>query len=940
MQKQKLINRVFAGLAFVASLFVYLRTIAPTTSFWDCGEFITCSYILGIPHPPGAPFYLLIGRIFTMLPLAADIGLRVNIVSALSSALTVMFLYLIIVRLIKQWRGQPKDGFDMLILVASGLIGALGFALTDTFWFNAVEAEVYAISMFFTSSIVWLILVWLEKADEPGSERYLLIIAYLIGLAIAVHLLMVLALPAIFMVIFFKYLDSKNRAVTLKKFATYIGITLLVAFVVLAIGLSAGIPFKINLAIIGAILVAIGFWTSDKEGAISFRLYMFFLVATGVAFGAIYPGTVQYIPRLAGALGYWVLLAVILIVLAGIIFALRNKYKVLSVSLMALMLILTGYSTYTMIYIRSNLDPAVDENDPESIHKMVSYLNREQYGTWGTLPRRYRGLPPDWQFNYENQSANYETYNFGKQMQFMWNYQLNKMYWRYFGWQFIGKGDTIGADGFIAELISFKGLWALPFLIGLLGMFHHYFKHWRHASFITMLFILTGVAIVLYLNQEDPQPRERDYVYVGSYFAFAIWIGIGVTSVLEWLKEAMQDNKMLRNVLAGVFIGLFIFAVPVNLIAHNYETHDRTGNYVAYDYSYNILQTCEPDAIIFTNGDNDTFPLWFLQYVYNIRPDVRIVNLSLLNTSWYIEQLKHQEPKVPISISDEQIEKLEIMPWETREITIPVPARARIEALKDMDEFISLEEQTTLTDTSIKITVEPTVFGQALRVQDYMVLNIIGANRWRKPIYFAVTVSDQNKMNMDDYLRMDGLSFKIVPYKVEQVDTDRLEKNLTEVFQYRNLDNPDVYFNDNIIGLLQNYRAAFLRLAHVYYSTQQQQKLGDILQHMEEVMPFDVIPAPDIRLPLQVGQYYNFAAKPKEFLRLGKFAYEQEPDNADVVSVYVSLLEREGEYDEAIKVLQQWQAGRPSSQEAIDKIRQLEELKNSAGIDEQVETQE
>jgi hypothetical protein len=922
MQKQNLINRVFAGLAFVLSLFVYLKTIAPTTSFWDCGEFITCSYILGIPHPPGAPFYLLLGRIFTMLPIAADIGLRVNIVSALSSAVTVMFLYLIIVRLIKQWRGEPKDAFDMIILVASGMIGALGFAYSDTFWFNAVEAEVYAISMFFTSSIVWLILVWLEKADEPGSERYLLIIAYLVGLAIAVHLLMVLALPAIFLVIFFKYLDAHNRAVTFKKFAIYIGITLGVAFIVLAIGLSAGIPFKVNLVLIGVILLAIGWFNQDKQDQLTFHIYMIFWLATGVAFAAIYPGVVQYVPRMAGAFGYWVLLAVILIVLAAVIYAVRNNKKVFSLAMMSLMLILTGYSTYTMIYIRSNLDTAVDENDPENIKAMVSYLNREQYGTWGTLPRRYQGLPPDWQFEYENKNANYETYNFGKQMEFMWNYQLNKMYWRYFGWQFIGKGTTLGQDGFIAELFSLKGLWGLPFLLGLLGMFHHFFKHWKHASFISMLFFLTGVAIVLYLNQENPQPRERDYVFVGSYFAFAVWIGLGVSSVLEWVKEAFSAKGM-RMAMATLFIVLFTVMVPINLIAHNYEDHDRTGNYVAYDYSYNILQSCEPNGIIFTNGDNDTFPLWFLQYVYDIRPDVRIVNLSLLNTPWYIKQLKNQEPKVPISLTDDQIEKLEIMAWKTRELTIPVPASARLEKYNDLGEFISLEEQAALTDTSIKITVEPTVFGQAIRIQDYMVLNIISTNKWKKPIYFAVTVSNQNKVNFDQYLRMDGLSFKVVPYKVDRVNTEKLDKNLTEVFQYRNLNNPDVYYNDNIIGLLQNYRAAYLRLANAYFVDQDYEKLGATLEKMEEVMPFEVIPAPDIRLPLQVGQYFHFANRPEEFMRLTEYAFNEEPDNPEVVGTYVTLLEREKRFDDAIGVLEDWLLRNPGDQEALSKIESI-----------------
>ncbi|MBN1562074.1 DUF2723 domain-containing protein [candidate division KSB1 bacterium] len=929
MYKFKMINRVFAGFAFLFSLIVYLRTIAPTTSFWDCGEFITCSYILGIPHPPGAPFYLLLGRIFTMLPIAADIGLRVNIISALSSSITVLFLYLIIVRLIKHWRGEPKDAFDSMILVISGLIGALGYAFTDTFWFNAVEAEVYAISMLFTSSIVWLILVWLEKADQPGSERYLLIIAYLVGLAIAVHLLMILALPAIFLVIFFKYLDSHGLTVTLKKFATYIGITVLVALVVLAIGLSAGIPLAVNFGLIGIVLIIMAFFSPKKTDDISFQIYTYFLAATAVAFAVIYPGVVQYIPRLAGAAGAWTLLVVILAVLVGVYQTYKRQYKVLTLALMALMLILTGYSTYTMIYIRSNLNPEVDENDPETIKGMVSYLNREQYGTWGTLPRRYQGLPPDWQFEYQYKNVNYETYNFTKQMQFMWNYQLNKMYWRYFGWQFIGKGSTMGADGFITELISLNGLWGLPFLLGLLGMFHHFFKHWRHASFISFLFILTGVAIVIYLNQEDPQPRERDYVFVGSFFAFAMWIGIGVTAVLEWLKEAMQHKTALRNGLAIVFIALAALAVPVNLLAHNYHEHDRTGDYVAYDYSYNILQTCEPDAIVFTNGDNDTFPLWFLQYVYDIRRDVRVVNLSLLNTPWYIKQLKNQEPKVPISLDDKQIASLELIPWKTREIKIPVPARARLAALKDLGEFVSLEDQAVLRDTSLSVTVEPTVFGQAIRIQDYMVLNIIGANSWNKPIYFAVTVSDQNKVNLGNYLRMDGLDFKLVPYKVEQVNTEKLEKNLTEVFQYRNLNNPDVYFNDNIIGLLQNYRAAFLRLAHVYLTEQRYDKLGHILEKMEQVMPFEVIPAPDVRLPLQVGQYYHFAGRPNDFTRLAAFAYNEEPENPEVVGAYVSLLEREARYDEAIAILQEWQKQHPDDPEAKRKIEDIQARKNA-----------
>lgn len=926
MQREKLINRIFAGLAFLLSFIVYLRTIAPTTSFWDCGEFITCSYILGIPHPPGAPFYLLLGRIFSMLPLAADIGLRVNLISALSSSLTVMFLYLIIVRLIKRWRGEPKSAFDMVMLVASGMIGALAFAFTDSFWFNAVEAEVYAISMTFTSSIIYLILLWLEKADSPSSDRYLLFIAYLLGLAIAVHLLMILALPAVFMVIYFRYLNTKQRVVTLKRFAGYVGFTLLVLLLTLAVGLSSGIPFVVNLGITVAILVATALLRKERVDRISFRNYTFFLLLTGAAFGIIYPGIVQFVPYIAGHIGSFGFPFLILVILGlafGVSHAVVKKHRLTSLALMSVLLIVAGYTTYTMIYLRSNLNPAVDENDPETLSGMVSYLNREQYGTWSTLPRRFNGLPPDWQFEYEHQGQNYETFNFSKQMKFMVDYQINKLYWRYFGWQFIGRGTTIGADGFIAELFSVKGLWALPFLLGIIGMIHHFVKHWKFASVILALFFLTGLAIVIYLNQENPQPRERDYVFVGSFFAFAVWIGIGVTAALEWVEEKFRNKFALRNGIAAVLILAFILAAPINLLAFNYKTHDRNGDFVAYDYSYNILQTCEPNAIVFTNGDNDTFPLWFLQYVYNVRTDVRVVNLSLLNTPWYIKQLKHQEPRVPMSMTDKQIDKLEIKAWKKTKVEIPIPANMRPPA--DMEEFVSMEKG-QVQDTSLTLMVEPTVFGQALRIQDIMVLNIVLANQWQKPIYYAVTVSDQNKLNMDDYLRMDGLDFKLIPGKAEKIDAQRLENNLFNVFQYRNLNNPDVYFNDNIVGLLQNYRAAFLRLAHQHLMDRNNEGVIRVLDKMSEVLPFEVIPAPDMRLPLQVGQYYQFAGKPEKFLSLAQYVYKQQPDDPEVVGVLVSLLQREGKYEEALQTLNSWQTTHPEDPEAKKKIEELDFL--------------
>lgn len=877
MQKFKLFHRIAAAASFLVSLVVYLRTIAPTVSFWDCGEFIACSYLLAVPHPPGAPFYLLLGRLASMLPWTADIGLRVNLLSALVTSLTIMLTYLIIVRLIKQWRGEPRDGGDGFILIASGLLGALSLAFTDTVWFNAVEAEVYAFSLAFTGAIVYLILVWLEKAQQEGAERYLLIIAYLVGLAMGVHLLMVLAIPAIALVVYFKRLDMSGQKMTL---------------------LNAG-------------------W---------------FILITGGIFIAIYPGVVQYVPALAGTVGLWAVGLLYVIVLAAAWWAVTSGRRMASLAFMGLFLVLLGYSTYELILIRSGLDPVIDENDPETAEGMVKYLNREQYGSWGIFPRRFPGLAPEWQFEQETPGRNYKTWQWSRQMDFLWDYQIKKMYIRYLGWQFIGKGDTMGPDGFIAENFSARGLFALPFLIGLLGMFYHFRKDWRHATTILGLFIVTGVAIVIYLNQENPQPRERDYVFVGSFFAFALWIGTGVSAILEWLKERFYlaragssgpapDNRLFKLSAAAAVVVLTL-ALPLNLLSFNFTDHDRSGNYVAYDYSYNILQSCEQNSILFTNGDNDTFPLWFLQYVYNIRPDVRIVNLSLLNTDWYIKQLKNQEPKVPISLTDKQIEGLQLIPWEAQKIKIPVPLAARSEVLGQID-VASQAQAEPLSE--LEVNVQPTVFGKALRVQDFMILNIIYANQWRKPINFAVTVSDDNKVNLDSWLRMDGLVFKLVPMSGEVLARERLQKNLFENFKFRNLNNSQVYYDDNVIGLLQNYRAAYLRLAQEYLMQRNNTRVIETLNKMEEVMPEKVIPVPDYRLSMRIGQLYDLAGNTSELIRRGEEIIKEQPDNPMVVGYLVSSLSRVGNHQRAVELLEEWLKRHPEDTEA--QMRLSEERK-------------
>jgi len=647
-----------------------------------------------------------------------------------------------------------------------------------------------------------------EKADEAHSDKYILMIAYCVGLAIGVHLLNILALPAVFLIYY------------LRRF---------------------------------------------KFEASSFII---FTVSSALIFIAIYPGTVKWIPNLALTFTAWFFLIVVVSLGLGLYYAIKNNKRIASLILMSFVLVVLGTSTYSVVYIRSNLDPAIDENDPENLKNFVSYLNREQYGDWSYVDRR---AP-------------------------LWEYQIKKMYIRYLGWQFIGQGTTIGEDGFIAETISFNGLYALPFLLGVFGLVHHFFKDYKRALSILLLFLMTGVAIVIYLNQPDPQPRERDYVYVGSFFAFALWIGIGLAGLIESVLDILRNRKAVFKHAAIAFLSVIaVLLIPVNMLAVNYHSHDRSGNYVAFDYSYNILESCEKNAIVFTNGDNDTFPLWFLQYVYGIRHDVRVVNLSLLNTNWYIKQLKNQEPRVPISLSDAEIDNLDIRLWpEKKTITMPVPRERYLKDVEDLGERKTLID---LKDEAPALTFEmgPTFYGRAIRVQDWMVLNIIATNQFRKPIYFAVTVSPENMLNMDDYLRMDGLCLKLVTYPGEQISPSKLRTNLFETFQYRNLNNPDVYFNYNIIGLLSNYRAAFLRLASYFHQEKMHPEMIEVLDKMEEKLPEKIIPINDKRIGFTLGRMYQEGGKPEEFeRRLDEFLNEPgiSPDEKlELAQIYYQFLE-------------------------------------------------
>jgi len=836
MDQNRALNKWIAIATLVISLFVYLLTVSPDVSFWDCGEFIACSYTMSVMHPPGSPMYTILGRIFTLLP-ASNIAWRVNFMSVLCSALTVMLLYLIIVRFINEYRGQPRTKNDRLLTFGSAFIGAMTFAFTDSHWFNAVEAEVYAMSMFFTALVVWLILYWGDTSEDVKSERYLLLIVYLMGLATGIHMLNLLAFAFILLILHFRKNESAKK----------LGWVLLI---------QVGVPIFLYM-----LFFNYDFATKDYNQ----------MIAHQKAAGNFFLG--------AGIVTFVITMYYLYV----------KDQKAFKLWWFVPLLIFIGYSSYLIIFIRSGLNPPIDENNPEVWSAMSDYLARKQYGENSLILTMFDRKAP------------------------FWVYQVKKMYIRYFSWQFIGKGTTLGSDGYIIETISTRGLLAIPFIVGIVGAYYHFRRDWKHALPVLVLFFVTGIAVIFYLNQEDPQPRERDYAYEGSFFAYSIWIGIGAYAIIEFIQEFFEKRKEILKPVTYAVLVVLVLILPIKTFFANFESHDRSGNYVPYDYSHNILETCEPNAIIFTNGDNDTFPLWYLQYVNNLRPDIRIVNLSLLNTPWYIEQLKYEEPKVPMSISDEQIENvsLQYLP-EPQKFAVPVPKHIYDRERTDQQNRGEWEKELP-EPKEFQITLAPTAGTpkRFIRVQDLMVLNIISANNWERPIYFAVTVSDENKVGFEKYLRMDGMAFKVVPYPDLGISPTRLNETLMDKFLFRNLNNPDVYLDDKTRGLLINYRSAFLRLANDYRVNDNKNGILEVLDRMEEMIPEELVPLPSEQLEVSLGQMYEFAGRPEELERRLRKIIEKNSGSMQAYYFLIDYYRRNGMYQQGITLLNQWLELRP-----------------------------
>lgn len=838
LSDHKTTNKYLALIIFFISLVIYTLTLAPTASFWDAGEFIAVAHGLQVNHPPGAPFYSLLGRIFSMFMPTDYIAVSINFISALTSALSVMLLYLIIVRLVREWKGHPDSMavMDKIGMYGGAMVGALTFAVTDTFWFNAVEAEVYAISLFFTAMVVWLALKWGENHDQPYNERWLVLIAYMFGIAIGVHLLNLLSLFFVALIMYFK-----KREFAWKSFL-----------------------------IMGALAV--------------------------VSFFLIYPFTIQTIPTIANSVDAGTyglinpILFIFLVMLAvawGIWYTQKKKYRTTNIILICYAMILIGFSSYSVIMIRSIADPPIDENDPETVEAFISYLKREQYGstpilkgytydnTTGQVDRSNEKLFPRRYSPDPNHLDYYSRYD--SDWDFFWDYQVNHMYVRYFNWNFIGREADIQDAGWQS---GFKeapypnnrannAYYFIPFLLGLFGMIYHFSSDWKRALAVLALFLVTGLAIIVFLNQTPYQPRERDYAYVGSFFAFSIWVGLGVTALVELIKNYSNSKA-----LGTAAVAVCLLASPVWMGYQNWDDHDRSGRYVAPDYAANLLNSLAPNAIVFTNGDNDTFPLWYAQEVEGIRTDVRIVNLSLLNTGWYIRQLRdqwsHEAPPVPISLSDAEVDQVTsgISQWFPTNIEIPVDKPLLESAFSgeyEYKEAIGVKPDTSLPifqqgtdfeipveelDDTVSWRVTGRLYGQDqqgnniyyLQTQDHLIIDILQTNNWLRPVYFANTVSSSSQLNLQDYFRTEGKAYRIVPKKFDSdgigyIDIDIQTKRL-ESFVFNNWNDPDVYLDENIRRMLTNYRYSFMQLALEYIKIDKPDSAGYWLKWGEERVPF------------------------------------------------------------------------------------------------------
>ncbi|MCL5268489.1 MAG: DUF2723 domain-containing protein [Bacteroidetes bacterium] len=903
----KTINRYIAAGIFLLTLGLYSMTAQPTVAYWDCAEYAATAPALEVPHPPGAPLFTLAGRISDMVPFLSNPAFAYNLLSSLASALTIMLLYLIGVRVISRWKGFPSDSPGSMLVFGSVAIGALTYAVTDTFWFDAVESSLFASSMFFVSLVLWLSLVWFENSGKGGAHEYLLLIAYLLGLSIGIHQLCLLPFFTVAIIIYFRYYEFEWKRFL--KFAIVTVLGFMVVYPGIVKWLVVGLSGKFSLGPIGL----------NNSPLVKV-----------MTFGTI--ATAAYSAYKAEKARRWVL----------------------STAILAGSLVLLGYSTYTLVYIRSNSHPAINEDDPASLKNLAGYLDRQQYGKQPLFwPRRWSPDP--------NARKNYFKYS--SDWDYFWSYQVGHMFLRYIGFNFIGRSGDIkdapvamfrssarwtgGEKGFPARY------YAIPLIVALIGLYYHFKRDWKFALAFLTLFVVMGFALVVYFNMADPQPRERDYFFVGAFFTIALWVGIGASGIIDYATDLIR-NKKLKPAGIGIAALGILAAVPFNMFHQNLFSHDRHDNYAPFDVSYDILQSCKPNAILFTGGDNDTFPLWYLQEALGVRTDVRIVCLSLANTDWYLLQLKHERPhkamEVPISLPDREIREIAAaggVQWTPRAMRLDVP--------KEVYEKFGISDTAVADKGYVRYTVNPTL-GQgnfrALRVQDVVINNIVQTNKWQRPICFAATVAPSDMVGLQGYLMREGLVYELTPafhsdYYYTSIDvpitqecvfneTHKIYTKPHYGFIYKGLDKPDVYYDNNTRGIISVIRDSFLILASDYQSLGKNKQCVSTLDMMTSKIPLASLPM-DYGKMSSVARLYYIAgdsamfrmyadASEKDALEALASDPSGQEEGTSPYAVLLGLYDMEGKYREAIDLLKRAKEVFHNARGIDERIAQLEGL--------------
>ena len=1030
MKQFKVVDYILGWVAFFIATIVYCSTIEPTASFWDCPEFITTGYKLEVGHPPGAPFFMLTANLFTQLVSDPSmVAKMVNTMSALLSATCILFLFWTITHLtrkliLKDW--SEMNMAKLIAIEASGMVGALIYTFSDTFWYSAVEGEVYAYSSAFTAVVFWLILKWEDHADEPHSDRWLVLIMYMTGLSIGVHLLNLLCVPAIVLVYYYRRFPDADLKGSL--------IALFISFVIVGAILYGVVPG----------IVTVGGWfellfINELGFAFNTGLIIYIILLTATVLWAIYETqqdkslmrqNVSFVASVAllgvPFFGYgWSSVIIGVVVLAALWFVLRiKKEKAVLVTarmkntvLLCMLMLMIGYSTYAVIVIRSDANPPMDQNSPEDIFTLGSYLSRDQYGDSPLLygqaytsqvafdvdgayckPRMKEGAPiyqrkekasADEKDSYfivshknkyvyaqnmlfprmhdSGRAGAYESWMSGaptwlrggrdipydrcgepitvhmpsqlENIFFFLSYQCNFMYWRYFMWNFAGRQNDIQGNGELEhgnwitgfsfiddarlgsqdllpdELKNNKGhnvFYCLPLILGLLGLFWQAYRGQRGIRqfwVVFFLFFMTGLAIVVYLNQTPMQPRERDYAYAGSFYAFAIWCGMGVAAIIDNLKKRLKlDGTFIAAVVAVVTL-----LVPIQMASQTWDDHDRSGRYTCRDFGQNYLMTLQDEGnpIIFTNGDNDTFPLWYNQETEGVRTDARVCNLSYLQTDWYIDQMirpAYDSPSLPITWPRLDYcagtnEYVEVVP-EAKEQIIELykedPEYAKAHFGEEPFELANIlkywvrskDKETHIIPTdTVYVTIDKEAVRKsgmmiasdsipdkmvislkgksALYKGDLMMLEMISNANWTRPIYVAITVGADNYMNLGDNFIQEGLANRITPFTTagddaKSFDTEKVYKNMMTRFKYGGMNVKGVYLDETVMRMCYTHRRLFAQLALHLIAEHKDDKAKKVLAYAKEQLSEDNIPMNFLGGGIEIAKAYALLGMKKE----------------------------------------------------------------------------